>query len=119
MDQTTEMLSSFACGLNYDDLTPETVHQVKRVLVDTLACALGGYDSEPAKIGNCSDLMRRTRFAPTVSYLVRWPFRSESPQNSPKLNSYQEGYCKSGFLPTLAGEEYPFQVRLFGGDGNV
>lgn len=38
--------------------------------------------------GNCSDLMRRTRFAPTVSYLVRWPFRSESPQNSPKLNSY-------------------------------
>ena len=50
MDRTTEMLSSFACGLNYDDLTPQTVHQVKRVLVDTLACAMGGYLSEPAKI---------------------------------------------------------------------
>ena len=50
MDRTTEMLRSFACGLNYDDLTPETVHQVKRVLADTLACALGGYLSEPAKM---------------------------------------------------------------------
>jgi 2-methylcitrate dehydratase PrpD len=50
MDRTSDMLSSFACGLNYEDLTPQTVHQVKRVLVDTLACAMGGYLSEPAKI---------------------------------------------------------------------
>ena len=50
MDRTTEMLSSFACDLNYEDLSPQTVHQVKRVLVDTLACAMGGYLSEPAKI---------------------------------------------------------------------
>jgi 2-methylcitrate dehydratase len=50
MDRTTEMLSSFVCDLNYHDLTPQTVHQVKRVLVDTLACAMGGYLSEPAKI---------------------------------------------------------------------
>src|SRR2546427_8068249 len=50
MDRTTEMLSSFVCDLNYNDLTPQTVHQVKRVLVDTLACAMGGYLSEPAKI---------------------------------------------------------------------
>ena len=50
MDRTTEILSSFSCGLNYDDLTPQTVHQAKRVLVDTLACAMGGYLSEPAMI---------------------------------------------------------------------
>src|SRR5262245_796588 len=50
MDRTTEMLSSFVCDLHYNDLTPQTVHQVKRVLVDTLACAMGGYLSEPAKI---------------------------------------------------------------------
>ena len=50
MDRTTEMLSSLVCDLNYHDLTPQTVHQVKRVLVDTLACAMGGYRSEPAKI---------------------------------------------------------------------
>ena len=50
MDRTTEMLSSFACGLTYDALTTQTIHQVKRVLVDTLACALGGYLSEPAEM---------------------------------------------------------------------
>ena len=50
MDRTTEMLSSFACSLHYDELNPETVHQVKRVLVDTLDCAMGGYLSEPARI---------------------------------------------------------------------
>ena len=50
MDRTTEMLSAFVCDLHYHDLTPQTVHQVKRVLVDTLACAMGGYLSEPAKI---------------------------------------------------------------------
>ena len=50
MDRTTEMLSSYACNLTYDDLPPEVVHQVKRTVADTLGCAIGGYLSEPAKV---------------------------------------------------------------------
>ena len=50
MDRTTEMLSAYACDLSYEDLSPEVVHQVKRTLVDTFGCAMGGYLSEPAKI---------------------------------------------------------------------
>ena len=50
MDATTELISSFACDLTYEDLSPRVVHQVKRTLVDTLGCALGGYPSEPARI---------------------------------------------------------------------
>ena len=50
MDRTTEMLASYACRLSYEDLGPKTVHQVKRTLVDTLGCAIGGFVSEPAKI---------------------------------------------------------------------
>ena len=50
MDRTTEMISAYACGLSYEDLGPEVVHQVKRTLVDTFGCAMGGYLSEPAKI---------------------------------------------------------------------
>ncbi len=50
MDRTTELLSSYACNLNYDDLPPGVVHQVKRTVADTLGCAIGGYLSEPAKI---------------------------------------------------------------------
>ena len=50
MDRTTELLSSYACRLGYHDLDPRVVHQVKRTMVDTLGCAMGGYLSEPAKI---------------------------------------------------------------------
>ena len=50
MDKTTEILSSYACSLTYEDLSPQTVHQVKRTVVDTLGCAMGGYLSEPAKV---------------------------------------------------------------------
>lgn len=50
MDRTTEMLSAYACGLTYKELGPEVVQQVKRTLVDTMGCAIGGYDSEPAEI---------------------------------------------------------------------
>jgi 2-methylcitrate dehydratase len=50
MDQTTELLSTYACELSYDDLPSEVVHQVKRTLIDTLGCALGGFQAEPSVI---------------------------------------------------------------------
>ena len=50
MDRTTEMLAAYACRLTFEDLGPKTVHQVKRTLVDTIGCAMGGFVSEPAKI---------------------------------------------------------------------
>ena len=50
MDRTTDLLSSYACGLTFEDLGPAVVHQVKRTLIDSLGCALGGFSSEPARI---------------------------------------------------------------------
>jgi len=50
MDQTTELLSTYACDLRFEDLSPQVVHQVERTLVDTLGCAIGGFSSEPGKI---------------------------------------------------------------------
>ena len=50
MDQTTELLSAFSCGLAYENLSPKVVHQVKRTVLDTLGCAAGGFHSEPALI---------------------------------------------------------------------
>ena len=50
MDRTTEMLSAYACGLTYEELGPAVVEQVKRTFIDTMGCAIGGYDSEPAAI---------------------------------------------------------------------
>ena len=50
MDHTTELLSTYACRLTYQDLSPEVVHQVERTLVDTFGCALGALSAEPSII---------------------------------------------------------------------
>ena len=50
MPNIAEQLSSYAADLQYDDLPPEVVHQAKRFIIDTLGCAIGGYDSAPARI---------------------------------------------------------------------
>ena len=44
MDATTEKLVEFAQRARFDALAPETVHECKRRLADTLACAIGAYD---------------------------------------------------------------------------
>ena len=43
-------LATLAADLRYADLPAAVVHQARRVLVDTLACALGGARSVPAEI---------------------------------------------------------------------
>ncbi len=50
MTTIVEQLSAYSAGLRYDDLPGEVVHQAKRLIVDTVGCALGGSGSEPAKI---------------------------------------------------------------------
>jgi 2-methylcitrate dehydratase len=50
MDATTEYVSDYAGRLRYEDLPPETTHQVKRTLIDTLGCGAGAFDAEPASI---------------------------------------------------------------------
>jgi 2-methylcitrate dehydratase len=50
MDVTTEHLSDYTHRLSYSDLPPEAIHQIKRTLADTLGCAAGAFDGEPAVI---------------------------------------------------------------------
>jgi 2-methylcitrate dehydratase len=50
MDHTTELLSTYASRLTYQDLPPEVVHQVKRTMIDTFGCALGAFSAEPCII---------------------------------------------------------------------
>jgi 2-methylcitrate dehydratase len=50
MDATIQRIADYACALRYDDLGEETVHQTKRRIIDTIGCALGGYDAEPCRI---------------------------------------------------------------------
>jgi 2-methylcitrate dehydratase len=50
MDPIASYLSNYTTSLAYADLPADVVHQAKRLLVDTLGCAIGGYASEPSKI---------------------------------------------------------------------
>jgi 2-methylcitrate dehydratase len=50
MDDTTRALADYATGLDYDRLSSSAVHETKKRLVDTVACAIGGFPSEPAQI---------------------------------------------------------------------
>jgi 2-methylcitrate dehydratase len=44
MDSTTARLVDFALGMEFSSLPSETVHECKRRLIDTFACAIGAYD---------------------------------------------------------------------------
>jgi 2-methylcitrate dehydratase len=50
MQTVAENLGAYASTLSYEDLPKDVVHQAKRLILDTLGCAFGGYDSEPAQI---------------------------------------------------------------------
>jgi 2-methylcitrate dehydratase len=43
-------MSRWAAGLRFEDLSPAAVHQAKRLLLDSLGCALGGYQQHDVKI---------------------------------------------------------------------
>ena len=61
MTTLVEQLSAYASALRYEDLPGEVVHQAKRLIVDTVGCALGGAASEPARIarGVAADVTSR------------------------------------------------------------
>ena len=50
MPTIAEQLSDYAVSLRYEDLPDDVAHLAKRMIIDTLGCALGGYHSEPARI---------------------------------------------------------------------
>ncbi len=49
-DTITAHMSRWAAGLEYKQLPPEAVYQAKRFLLDSVGCALGGYQQHDLKI---------------------------------------------------------------------
>lgn len=43
-------IAEYACRLDYNDLTPEVIHEASRRVIDSFACALGAYTSTPGQI---------------------------------------------------------------------
>jgi 2-methylcitrate dehydratase len=45
-----ETLARYATNLKYEDLPPEVARTAKRIVLDTLGCAIGGYAAGPSQI---------------------------------------------------------------------
>lgn len=43
-------LADLVLGIGYDDLPPDVVHQAKRLVLDTMGCAMGGFNGPPTRI---------------------------------------------------------------------
>src|SRR5262252_5561144 len=43
-------LAEYACSLNFEGLSKDVVHEVKRRVIDSLGCALGAWNEEPCVI---------------------------------------------------------------------
>jgi 2-methylcitrate dehydratase len=50
MHTLAQRLSEYAVGLEFSQLPPEVVHEVKRRVIDSLGCALGAWNAEPCVI---------------------------------------------------------------------
>ena len=50
MDKSIQSLARYAHRLRYEDLPANVVHEAKRRCIDTIGCAIGGYDAEPSRI---------------------------------------------------------------------
>ncbi|MYC29868.1 MAG: MmgE/PrpD family protein [Chloroflexi bacterium] len=50
MPTIAEQLSSWTVAQHYSRLPTDVAHLAKRMIIDTVGCALGGYTSEPSKI---------------------------------------------------------------------
>ena len=50
MDAVTDAIARYAVDLSHDDLTATAIHGMKARLVDSIGCALGGFNGEPVQI---------------------------------------------------------------------
>jgi 2-methylcitrate dehydratase len=83
MSTLVEQLSAYATQLRYEKLPSEVVHQAKRLLIDTIGCALGGYWSEPARIAR--DVAATVRSSEPVTVI------GNGEHTSPDLGTFANG----------------------------
>jgi len=135
-----EKLAQMAIGLTFKDLPVDIVYAAKQRLLDTIGCAIGGYDGEPSKIvrsfiGDLGEDRRATIIgsgvktsAPSATlancvmgrildfndyhYEARASIHSNEPVISPALAVGEERHVKGEELITAIVLGYEFAGRL-------
>jgi 2-methylcitrate dehydratase len=62
-----QRLSDYAANLTFDRLDPATVHEVRRRLIDSFACALGAWDAHAPNVARA--ICRRVTSEPAATFL--------------------------------------------------
>jgi 2-methylcitrate dehydratase len=83
MDRTTDLLRTYAHDLTYDQLPADVVHQVKRTLIDSAGCLIGGLPSEPARMAR--------HLAQTVTCTTPSRLLGTAQSSSPDLAGFANG----------------------------
>jgi 2-methylcitrate dehydratase len=83
MATIVETLTDYALSLQFEDLPTDVVHQAKRLLIDTLGCAIGGFASEPSVVARALAENVTSRTPATVLGTGR--------QTSPDLATFANG----------------------------
>src|SRR3954468_19498823 len=99
MATLVEQLASYATRLRYEDLPPEVVSQAKRLIVDSVGCALGGYASGPAKIAReMAATVTSTQAATVIGSGERSSIDMATFANGVMLRflDYNDGYTSTG-----------------------
>ncbi len=66
MDKLQERLATYACALNYEDLSPEAIHAAKVRVIDTLGALVGGFSGESCQIARAIAGLSSSPMAATI-----------------------------------------------------
>ena len=109
MDAMIERLADYAVGLRYEELPGEALHECKRRLIDTLGCAVGGFDSQPAAIARA--VARRASGEPPARIL------GTRETSTPELAAFANGVALDFHRETIvvkadASDEQTIEIAL-------
>jgi 2-methylcitrate dehydratase len=83
MSTIAAQLATYATSLHDQDIPPETSHLAKRMIIDTVACGLGGYHSTPSQIAR--------DMAATVTSTQPCTVMGSGQRTSPDLAAFANG----------------------------
>lgn len=77
MDATLARLVDYSAGFRFSDLAPSDVHEAKRRLIDTLACAVGGFDEPLSRVAR-GVAARQSGFPSATVWGCKWTTTPEA-----------------------------------------
>lgn len=103
MDNTTHKLARYVASLRYEDVPASALHMAKKLLIDAIACAVGGYHGEPSRIAR--RLAARTSGEPAARVLGSGA--PSSMEMAAFANSVMVRYLDFNDTYTSIGEGHP------------